>query len=118
MIKSTARSISSFLRSNFFAGLFIAVPFGITIIFLIWLWDKINGPLASVFTTATDIEKGPFGQTVGWIERSEYQRFLVPILGAVILLVAILLLGIAARSILGRITLGLVEGVVARVPVV
>jgi uncharacterized membrane protein len=118
MVLSLFRSIRSFFRSNFIAGLFIAVPFGITVAALIWVWGKINKPLAQIFDVAVSTEDFPWAGVGTAIEHSNYQNLLVPIVSLMLVLLSVLALGILTRSIIGRIALSGLEGVVARVPIV
>jgi uncharacterized membrane protein len=118
MVLSLFRAIRDFFRSNFVAGLFIAVPFGITVAALIWVWGKINKPLAQIFDVAVSTEDFPWSGVGTAVESSNYRQLLVPIISLLLVLVAVLALGILTRSIIGRITLSALESVVARVPIV
>ena len=112
------RSIIRFLRANLFAGFFIAVPFAITSAFIIWLWIQIDGPLRRVFDIAGSREEMPWFGLYEAITSSQFKKIIVPIVGLAILLIAILILGIVARSIIGRMALLGVENVVGRLPVI
>lgn len=122
MITRAVRRIASFLRANFFAGLFIAVPFAVTIVFLVWLWSKLQEPLKKfcerVFAIASGPEDTPWASIFEAIESSNYHKLWVPLISLAIILAAVLLLGIITRSIMGRMALLGVEGVVSRVPIV
>lgn len=111
-------NLHGFLRANFFAGLFIAVPFTITLAALIWMWTKINGPLAAFFNMAAGPEEMPWSSIVAAIETSKYDQLIVPMIGLALLLFAVLVLGIVTRSIIGRTLLRILEGIVGRVPLV
>ena len=107
-----------FLRANFFAGLFIAVPFAITIVFLAWIWSQINQPLIAIFKTASKTQEMPWSGILSAIQSSDLSALFVPLVSLTLVLSAILFLGILARSIIGRVALMSVEAVVERVPVV
>jgi len=108
----------NFLRSNFIAGMFIALPLAITVAVLVWLWEQLDGPLSLVFNTS--------GTATGMTERiSRWLRgtpqaadVAIPLMGLCILIVAVLVLGIIIRSIIGRFLLAIFENMVARVPLV
>jgi uncharacterized membrane protein len=112
------RLIYSFLRKNFLTGFFVAVPFALTIGFMIWLWVQIDEPLQQIFNVAGKREGMPWYRMYIAIDKSEAKDFIVPILGLCILLFAILVLGIIVRSIIGRMALGGLENIVARLPIV
>ncbi|MCY3021547.1 MAG: DUF502 domain-containing protein [Planctomycetota bacterium] len=118
MVKKLWRFIVGFLRANFIAGLFIAVPFAITVGALVWVWITIQQPLAEVFKIASGPQDTPWARIFSAIRRSRYDDLFVPMVSLVILLAAVLLLGIITRSIIGRIVLLGVENVVSRVPIV
>jgi uncharacterized membrane protein len=118
MITRILARIAAFFRANFLAGLFIAVPFAITMVFLAWLWARIQGPLARVFDIAAGPEDTPWSGIFIAIESSDYSKLFVPLISLGILMCAVLLLGIVTRSIIGRMALLGVEGVVSRVPIV
>ncbi|HEY3319143.1 MAG TPA: DUF502 domain-containing protein [Planctomycetota bacterium] len=111
------RTIYTFLRANFLAGLFIAVPFAVTIIFLIWLWEQIDGPLKTFFDMANTREM-PWSRLMEGLRTSQYEKTLVPLAGLGLLLLTILIFGIITRSIIGRMALLGVENVVARLPLI
>ncbi|HYG75877.1 MAG TPA: DUF502 domain-containing protein [Planctomycetota bacterium] len=112
------KSIYAFLRSNFLAGFFIAIPFAATIFFIIWLWGQIDEPLRQVFNLASKPAEMPWSRLFSGIRNSKYDEMFVPIIGLVLLLFAILFLGILARSIIGRMLLLGIENVVGRLPIV
>ncbi|MGD0088933.1 MAG: DUF502 domain-containing protein [Planctomycetota bacterium] len=118
MIRRIIRLILGFFRANFFAGLFIALPVGATVGLLIWLWTKLQGPLARVFDIAEGGDVTPWGSIFAAIESSNLSKLYVPLIGLFIILSAVLFLGIITRSILGRLALTGVESVVAHVPIV
>lgn len=117
MLGTIFRSIRDFLRSNFIAGMFIAVPFAITVVFLVWVWKSINKPLAQIFEVTFN-EDFPLSQVGAAISNSDYGQLLVPLVSAALVLLCVLILGILTRSIIGRMALNGVEGVVARLPVI
>lgn len=114
--RKTIRRLRDFLRLNFIAGLFVAVPLGITVAALIWVWEKIDGPLKRIFEVTQD-SGAPWERLFHSIsERPEYESIVVPLLGLTMLAVSVLLLGMMIRSILGKFILSFFEGVLARVP--
>ena len=119
MIGRIYRGLLSFLRSNLVAGLFVAIPFFITIAFLGWIWTKINGPLMSLFTTVSATqEEMPWERILFAIQTSNRKELVVPLISLFIIFVGVIFLGIIARSIIGRIVLSGVESVVGHLPVV
>jgi uncharacterized membrane protein len=118
MIVGLFRFIRDFLRSNFIAGMFIAVPFAITVIFLVWVWQKVDEPLAQIFNVAAKSKELPWAGVGTAIDQGKYTEVLVPVISLMLVLVAVLVLGIMTRSIIGRMALRGLEGVVGRVPVI
>jgi uncharacterized membrane protein len=112
-------ALKTFIRANMIAGLFVAVPFAITIASLVWLWYKINGPLSKVFSTfnATQ-EEMPWSRILHAIQASRYDDLIIPCIGLMLIFAAILFLGIIARSIIGKIILAGVENIVEHLPVI
>jgi uncharacterized membrane protein len=109
-----------FLQANFIAGMFVAVPLGITVAALYWVWQKIDGPLKTVFevTQPTDSTNDPLSHLLKlFSEQPEVKDAVVSLLGLMILLVAVLILGMIIRSILGRYLLSVFDGLLARVPI-
>lgn len=106
-----------FLQANFIAGMFVAVPLGITVAALVLVWQKIDDPLKRVFDV-TQESGAPWERLFQSIsERWEYQRIIVPVLGLLILLMAVLFLGMLIRSILGKYILSVFDGLLTRVPI-
>ena len=118
MVSRFFKAIIAFLRANFFAGLFVAVPFAITIVFLLWVWTKVQEPLVAIFKTASTQTEMPWSSILNAIQTSQLSGLFIPLISLTVVLIAILLLGIAARSIIGRVALISVEAVVEKVPVV
>jgi uncharacterized membrane protein len=119
MVGRIYRSVVGFLRSNLVAGLFVAIPFFITIAFLAWIWSKINGPLTELFTTVSATQgKMPWSSILSAINDSKYDELVIPVISLFVIFVGIIILGIIARSIIGRIVLSGVESVVGHLPVV
>jgi uncharacterized membrane protein len=111
------RRFRDFLRSNFIAGMFVAVPLGVTVAALILVWEKIDGPLKSVFDV-TQESGAPWERLFHSVsERPEYQSIIVPLLGLAILVMAVLVLGMLIRSILGQYLLSVFDGMLTRVPI-
>jgi uncharacterized membrane protein len=119
MLSSIVRGIKQFFRANFLAGLFVAVPFSITIVFLVWMWGKLQQPLERFFDfTLSSNEGAPWMGFVEAIEKSDARQLLIPLISLILLVIAILLLGILARSIIGQIALNGIENLVGRLPLV
>lgn len=113
---SAVKRFRAFLRSNFIAGVFVALPLGITVASLIWVWEKIDGPLKRIFQ-ATQQSGAPWERLFkSMAGRPEYENLVVPLLGLLFLLASVLVLGMLIRSILGRFMLGVFEGILIRVP--
>jgi|GEM_PF-1083366 len=118
MIRTVYVSIRDFLRSNLIAGMFIAVPFGVTVVALVWLWGIVHAPLKQIFKVSFRTEQMPWADVGEAIQSSNYEMLLVPLTSGAIVLIAVLMLGMLTRSIIGRVAIGGVEGIVSRVPVV
>ena len=112
-----ARGIRDSVRANFIAGMFIALPLCVTVAVLVWIWGQLQGPLRKVFGF-TDTMGGPWDGIMEAFEGSRYEMLIPPVLGMCILLIAVLMLGILTRSIIGRFFLSIFEGLVARLPIV
>ncbi|MCZ7648264.1 MAG: DUF502 domain-containing protein [Planctomycetota bacterium] len=98
--------------------MFIALPLAITVAVLVWLWQQLDGPLSFVFgfTTAAG---GMSERLNRWLQGTPHAAdLMVPLLGLCILIVAVLVLGILIRSILGQFLLSIFERIVASVPLV
>jgi len=108
--------VAHFLRANFVAGMFIALPLAVTVALLVWLWGKMVGPLRTVFGFTE--KAGVLDTLLEAFQGSQYALLLPPLLGLCILVLAVLVLGILTRSFLGRFFLGVFENLVARVPIV
>lgn len=93
------------LRANFFAGLFVVIPLGITIWIFWGLWDWLDQPMADLFQKLT----GKGGEEIG--------RFLAPFFGLLLVLAIILVIGFVTRVTVGRWVLRLFEWVMTRLPV-
>lgn len=114
------KPIRAFIRSNFIAGLFVAVPTAITVVVLLWFWNAMDGPLRFVFglSQVGGSSGGSYERVVDAIETSDYAQLVIPLLGLGLLVLLVLILGIVIRSFIGRWLLGVLEGLVARVPLV
>lgn len=112
--------IRAFIRSNFIAGLFVAVPTAITVVVLLWFWNAMDGPLRFVFglSQVGGVGGGSYERVVDAIKNSDWGQLLIPLLGLALLVLLVLFLGIVIRSFIGRWLLGILEGLVARVPLV
>ena len=87
-------SAQKHLRNTFLAGIFAAIPVGVTV-FLIWYVDRATrAPLRSVFNG----------------------RFDIPFIGIPITLILIYLLGLAVTSIVGKWALRVIDRLLLRLP--
>src|ERR1043165_6311347 len=112
MFKRAVVAIRNFLRSNLLAGLFIALPFAVTIGALIWLWMQMNKPLTDFFNLANSQPNTPWHRFLTMIHNAKYNEYFVPLVSMALIFLGVLFLGILARSIIGRIVLSGVEAVV------
>ncbi|MEI6234767.1 MAG: DUF502 domain-containing protein [Planctomycetota bacterium] len=116
------KSFRSFLRSNFITGLLAAVPFALTIACLAWFWKQIDGPLSAVFhlfgVSDSKSNDGPWAKMYNGLIRSDYKDMIVPMIGFLLIVVAVTFLGLIMRSVFGRRLLQSLEGGVGRLPVV
>lgn len=119
MIGRIFTALRSFIRANLIAGLFVSVPFTITIVFLIYVWSKVNGPLSQIFTTFNQTqEEMPWSSILFAIKTSDYYKLTIPIISLLLIFIGVLFLGIIARSIIGRVLLAGIENIVGHLPVI
>src|SRR5579862_2970905 len=105
MFKRAFIAIRNFLRANLLAGMFIALPFAITIGALIWLWFQLNKPLTEVFSIANSAPNSPWYRFLTKVHDAKGHEYFVPMVSLALIFIAVLFLGIVARSIIGRIVL-------------
>jgi len=118
MVRKLFKSLRIFLRTNFLAGFFLAVPFAITIAALAWVWGKVHGPLKQIFEFTVNAEEMPWSEIGTAIQKNDYSMLIVPMTSLALVLLSVLFLGIIARSIIGRMFLLSVENFVSRLPVI
>src|SRR5947207_3391315 len=122
MIGRVFDAIRQFLRNNFIAGLLATIPAAVTVFFLVWLWQQIDGPLSKFFELISggtrDADMGPWSKFWRGLTTSQYRETIVPIIGLVLILVLVMLIGVVMRSIVGRFFLGTFEAMLSRVPLV
>ncbi|MBI3828789.1 MAG: DUF502 domain-containing protein [Planctomycetes bacterium] len=108
----------NFLRSNFIAGMFIALPLAITVAVLGWVWERLDGPLSLVF--ASTHSAGGMGERLLRFARGTpvSEDIVIPLMGLCILILAVLFLGIVIRSLIGRYLLSIFEHIVTHLPFV
>ena len=106
-----------FLRASFIAGFFVALPTALTVVVLLWVWDKLDGPLSQVFKLS-GMPPGMWQITVNAIEKNEIGQLFMPLMGLFVLLIVVLLLGVLVRSFVGRYLLSMIETWVGQVPLV
>lgn len=119
MLTGFFRSLRTFFRANFLAGVFVAVPFAITVVFLGWLWDRLQLPLERFFNfTVNRTDSTPWAGIIDAIEKSDARYVLIPLISLFLVIILLLTLGIIARSIIGRIAISGVESLVGRLPLI
>lgn len=119
MLTGVYRSLRNFFRANFLAGVFVAVPFAVTVVFLAWLWNSLQAPLERFFNfTINRNDSTPWAGFIDAIEKSDARYVLIPLISLFLVLLLLLLLGIIARSIIGRIFISGVEGAVGKLPLI
>lgn len=118
MFKRAYVAIRNFLRANLLAGLFIALPFAITIGALVWLWFQLNTPLKEIFKFAKSQPNTPWYRFLTAINDSASSQYFVPLVSMALIFITVLFLGIVARSIIGRVVLSGVEAVVGHLPII
>lgn len=104
-IKLSARaSLLRRIRTNFFAGVLVTAPMGITF-YLSWLViDWVDNQV----TPMIPIKYNP----------ETYLPFSIPGLGLVVVFLFLTVVGATTRGLLGRWALGIFEGIMARMPVI
>ena len=112
--------IRRLLHDYFITGLLAVIPAALTLACLAWIWQQIDGPLSKFFLLVsggsdTDL---PWTRIILAITDSQYEKIIGPLIGLVLILIAIMLVGLVMRSFFGRIFLSLIEGVIARVPLI
>jgi len=115
------RRIARFLRNTFAAGLLVFVP----VAFTIWLVTVVGGwvdrPLRALFRTPGPDDKGlaaAISRLLRQLAGDALEVLDKPGLGFLVLLVALFVLGIFARTFLGRWLVGLGEAIVKRLPII
>jgi len=118
MARGLMRGFRDYVRANFIAGMFVALPLAITVAALVWVWEWLDNPLREIFGfTEGATSKAPWWRFLSAVKgTSRYEDLIVPLLGLFILLLAVLVLGTIIRSIIGRYILSGFEGIVGRVP--
>ncbi len=109
LIKPTRTSFMSRLRSNFFAGVVIAAPFGITAWLMWWLF---TGPLSNV----DQFVKKWFPNSGNQLVDAFITNF--PFIGVVVAIFVLIFLGALTRNFIGSSILNAWERLVDSVPVV
>ena len=112
------KAIRAYLRICFLAGIFVALPVMFTVVCLVWIWSKINTPLKVIFNVAATQEKMPWSDIGEAIENSDYSLLFVPLISAALVLLAVLLLGMLTRSIIGRVILNSAESAISHMPII
>jgi len=92
------------LRAYFLAGILVTAPIAITAYIAWWFVSLIDGHIRPLIPSAYNPEN--------------YLPFSIPGLGLLVVIVVVTLIGAFAAGYVGRLVLGLGEGVVGRMPVV
>lgn len=109
------------LRDNFIAGLLAVIPAALTVACLAWVWQQIDGPLSRFFqlvSGGSDADLGPWTRFYRAVSDSQYEKTIGPLIGLVLIVIAIMLVGLVMRSIVGRFFLSLLENAISRVPLI
>ncbi|MEM9616693.1 MAG: DUF502 domain-containing protein [Pseudomonadota bacterium] len=108
LIKPTKQSLGGSLRSSFLAGIVVAAPIGITIALVYWF---VTGPMAKLdaFVKRTLPDSGTSLESVLQV---------LPGVGVLIAVIAIILLGAITKNFVGRSFIRAGERLVDSVPVV
>ena len=93
------------IRNAFISGLLLMLPFGVTIVILHFLVDRIGAPMSHFFFWYSDARTGPF-------------QYVLDFISMLIVFVLITVLGCFSRYFLGRMLWGWTEQLVGRVPFV
>ena len=113
------------LKKDLIAGMLVILPAGLTVWLVIALWRWVNQPIYALSSRFADPAAreapGLLNQAVRWclahgLDFSFLGR--IPGLGLLVVAALIFLVGMAARSLIGRSLIGLGERIVKRVPVV
>jgi len=97
-------SLTARLRAYFLAGVLITAPAGITI-YLAWLFiNFIDGTIGTIIP--------------GGYNPEQYMPFSIPGLGLLMVVILLILIGAFAAGYVGRLVVGLGEGLVEKMPVV
>jgi uncharacterized membrane protein len=98
------QGLFGWLRSRFFAGMFLALPVVVTFMLLQWLIGAIDRRVVPLLPPA--------------LQPQTYLDYAVPGLGLIVLIVFLTLLGVVATNVLGRYFVGLSDRILLRVPIV
>ena len=119
MLQRGFSAVRHFFRTNFVTGFLIAVPFAVTIAVLAWAWQQIDGPLSSFFKIfGPQSKEGPWGRMYHALMDSNFKETVVPLIGFLIMVLAVTLLGVIMRSFIGRKMLKNIESGVGKLPVI
>ncbi len=98
------QGLFGWLRSRFFAGMFLALPIVVTFMLLQWLIGEIDKRVVPLLPSA--------------LQPQTYLDYAVPGLGLIVLILFLTALGVVATNVLGRYFVGLSDRILLRVPVV
>jgi uncharacterized membrane protein len=97
------KAVLSSLRKNLVAGILVFVPVAVTVWFVYFAWELINRPLVALFDWLLGEAAGPLT---------------TPGVGLFVIMAAIYLLGLIARSFVGRWIVNVTDAVLERLPVI
>lgn len=94
------------LRTNFFSGLILLLPLGVTVMFVNFLMEKIGARTSNLFFWFID----PAIRQQAWVQAA------LDITSILVIVLGLCLVGWISRYFLGRFVVGLAESIIHRVP--
>lgn len=94
----------AWLRSRFFAGVFIAAPIAITVMIVLWLISVIDNRVKPLIPPAWNPES--------------YTEFAIPGFGVLVAIILLTLLGAITTNLIGRSAVGFSDRLLNRIPIV
>lgn len=94
----------AWLRSRFFAGVFVAAPIAITVMIVLWLISVIDNRVKPLIPPVWNPES--------------YTEFAIPGIGVVVAVILLTLLGAVTTNLLGRSAVVFSDHLLSRIPVV
>lgn len=111
--QSVYKSISLNIRNRLISGIFVIVPFAVTIVIILWLFNRLKNLLNPIVNKIV-----VFLSNIHIIPQKpeEYVEHAITFATILVLLFAIYLVGAIAKFVAGRKLLGLGETLVMRIP--